>query len=65
MTSIHSITEAGRLYRRLPAARRRADLAKARAGRTGKPEHLDAATELEAGYVRMEARYFEALAQVL
>ena len=66
MTSIHTNeAEAGRLYRRLPAARRRADVARARAERTGKPAHLDAATELEAGYGRMEAAYFDTLAQVL
>ena len=56
--------EAGRLYRRLPAAKRRADLARARAGRTGHPEHVTAAVELEAGYTRMVAVYFDTLAQV-
>ena len=57
--------EAGKLYRRLPAAQRRADLAKARAHRTGKPDHLTAAIELQAGYDRMVSVYFETLAQVL
>jgi hypothetical protein len=53
------------LYRRLPAAKRRADVAKSRAGRTGHPEHVDAAVELEAGYQRMTLEYFNALAQVV
>ena len=57
--------EAGKLYRRLPAAQRRADLAKSRAQRTGNPDHLTAAIELQAGYDRMVSVYFETLAQVL
>jgi hypothetical protein len=61
----HTDLEAGRLYRRLPAAKRRADVAKSRAGRTGHPEHVDAAVELEAGYQRMTLEYFNALAQVV
>ena len=60
----HTETEAGRLYRRLPAAKNRADQARLRAGRTGNPQHLLAADELEAGYSRMVANYFNTLAQV-
>lgn len=58
----HTDIQAGRLYRRLPAAKRRADLAKERAGRTGNPEHINAAVELEAGYTRMVETYFQTLA---
>ena len=61
----HTEAEAGRLYRRLPAAKRRADQARTRAGKTGHPEHLLAASELEAGYSRMVAVYFNTLAQVI
>lgn len=64
MSALLPEVEAGKLYRRLPAARRRADLARTRAGRTGNPEHVTAAVELEAGYGRMVAVYFETLAMV-
>jgi hypothetical protein len=56
--------EAGRLWRRLPAAERRANQARARADRTGLTEHVVAAYELEIGLHRMEAAYYETLAQV-
>jgi hypothetical protein len=56
--------EAGRLWRRLPAAERRANLARTRADRTGLTEHVVAAYELEIGLHRMEAAYYETLAQV-
>ena len=57
--------EAGRLWRRLPAAERRANHARTRADRTGTTEHVVAALELEMGLRRMEAAYYTALAQVV
>lgn len=56
--------EAGRLWRRLPAAERRANHARARADRTGNKEHVIAALELEMGLHRMESAYYQALAQI-
>jgi hypothetical protein len=55
---------AGKLWRRLPAAERRANEARTRADRTGTTEHVIAALELEMGLYRMEAEYYDALALV-
>lgn len=56
--------EAGRLWRRLPAAARRVTAARAKAERRRTLENMTAAAELAAGYARMEATYYNHLAQV-
>lgn len=64
MTSILAEAEAGRIWRRLPAARNRVIAARARAERNRTLENMAAAAELAAGYARMEAEYFGKLAEV-
>lgn len=49
--------EAARLWRRLPAARKRAEAARARADRNPTTENHAIAAELEAGHARMLAEY--------
>lgn len=56
--------EAARLWRRLPAARRRVIAARAKAVKTRTLENMTAAAELAAGYARMESEYFNALAEM-
>ena len=64
MNTLSAEYEAGRLWRRLPAAERRANMARTKADRTGNKEHIIAALELEAGLRRMEAAYYENLALI-
>lgn len=64
MNTLQAEYEAGRLWRRLPAAERRANNARARADRTGDKEHVVAAYELEMGLHRMEAQYYDYLALI-
>jgi hypothetical protein len=49
--------EAAKVWRKIPAARKRAALAKERADRTGTTEDHERATELLAGARRLEAEY--------
>jgi hypothetical protein len=56
--------EAARLWRRLPAAGRRVRAARERATKHRTLENMTAAAELAAGYARMEAAYYDTLAQV-
>ena len=56
--------EAARMWRRLPAARNRVIRARARVAKHRTLENMTAAAELAAGYARMEAQYFNALAEV-
>lgn len=56
--------QAARMWRRLPAARRRVIAARARVARKRTLENMTAAAELAAGYARMEAAYFNTLAKV-
>lgn len=69
-TTVATLTEqeaemvAGQIWRRLPAARRRVIHARARAAKKRTLENMAAAAELAAGYARMEAGYYDALAQV-
>jgi hypothetical protein len=49
--------EAAKVWRKIPAARKRAALAKARADRTGTREDHERATELLAGVRRLESEY--------
>lgn len=56
--------EAARIWRRLPAARNRAITARLWALHKPTEDRLTAAQELEAGLARMEAAYYENLAQV-
>ena len=56
--------EAARLWRRLPAAGRRVRAARERVAKHRTPENMTAAAELAAGYARMEAAYYETLAEV-
>lgn len=49
--------EAAKLWRRIPAARKRAALAKERADRTGTAEDHERAVERLAGARRLEAEY--------
>jgi hypothetical protein len=63
-TTLVAEHEAAKLWRRLPAARNRAITARLKALRTPTEDRLTAATELEAGVVRMETAYYANLAQV-
>lgn len=56
--------EAARIWRRLPAARNRAITARLRALTKPTEDRVTRAQELEAGLVRMEATYFDRLAEV-
>lgn len=51
--------EAAKVWRRIPAARKRAALAKERADRSGTTEDHERATELLAGVRRLEAEYLD------
>ena len=55
---------AARIWRRLPAARRRVIAARARVAKKRTLENMTAAAELAAGYARMETAYYDAHAQV-
>lgn len=55
---------AARIWRRLPAARRRVIAARARVAKHRTLENMTAAAELAAGYARMEAEYYANLAEV-
>ena len=55
---------AARIWRRLPAARRRVIAARDRVAKHRTLENMTAAAELAAGYARMEAAYYDRLAQV-
>jgi hypothetical protein len=63
-TTLAPEAEAAKLWRRLPAARNRAITARLKALRTPTEDRLTAASELEAGLVRMETAYYTNLAQV-
>lgn len=63
-TTAKQNTRASQIWRRLPAARRRVINARARVARKRTLENMTAAAELAAGYARMEANYFTALAEV-
>lgn len=55
--------EAAKVWRKIPAARKRAALAKDRADRSGTTEDHERATELLAGVRRLEAEYRELKAE--
>lgn len=63
-TQILAEHEAGRIWRRLPAARNRVIAARARAERHRTLENMAAAAELAAGYARMETAYYDRLAEI-
>jgi hypothetical protein len=55
--------EAAKVWRKIPAARKRAALAKERADRTGTTEDHERATDLLAGARRLETEYRELKAE--
>ena len=55
---------AARIWRRLPAARNRVIRARAKVERARTLENMASAAELAAGCARMEAAYYDHLAQV-
>jgi hypothetical protein len=63
-TTLSAENQAAQIWRRIPAARNRAITARLKALRTPTTDRLTRAEELEAGLSRMEAAYYENLAQV-
>lgn len=63
-THTNAERQAAQLWRRLPAARNRVIAARARATRKRTIGNMTAAAELATGYARMEAGYYQALAEV-